>query len=351
MGFKRWLQQAANRRIAERRLLDGFAAAYHVGPELRQGLINDISAAGLFVDTRDQFQPGTSVPLMLHRRGSVGADPGAHFVTINARVVRQTGDGVAFAFEIPASVDTQQWISLVDTATNESDSDDIIAPFRFAKALAFLTRICAPNGALARRHVQTEFTGQRLWNAVEILLKAESYLSAFPGRAQLPCGNCLAVRILDEGSWTENAPMMHDWAGLLATACSCSEGDDSGRAFVELFSQLTLNHVRIMNEACTRSVKRLTSNGQVGALPLSASADEIMRFSDSRDLLRMGRALQHLAELGLLEERFKTSMFVPVDAINITPTPLGLLLHARCAGHVGPLESFYGTSVPMAAAG
>ena len=78
-----------------------------------------------------------------------------------------------------------------------------------------------------------------------------------------------------------------------------------------------------------------------------------MRFSDTRDLLRMGRTLEHLSELGLLEERFKTSMFVPVDSINITPTLRGLLLYARCIGHSGTITSLFSLTptVEIAAAG
>jgi hypothetical protein len=67
-----------------------------------------------------------------------------------------------------------------------------------------------------------------------------------------------------------------------------------------------------------------------------------MHFSDTRDLLRVARSLQHLYELGLIEERVKSSMLLPVEGVGMTPTNLGLQLFALCNGHCGPLESFYG---------
>jgi len=354
MSLKHWLQHVTieNRRMADRRLLNGFAAAYSTGSEIKHGVIRDISATGIYVAVDDGLKPGTSVPLTLHRIGLSSALHSTDFVSIDARVVRSSKDGIAFAFEIPSHVDVQLWINLVDTATYESESDDIIAPFRLARALAFLTRICAPDGTRARQYLRANLTGQRLWNAVEIALKAESYLTTGPQRKDTLCALSLAQRVLDQGSWTEHEPMMLNWAGLLATACCSKEEAGTSQAMVELFSQLTPTHTRILGEACARGAKYFTPDGRVASRPVTASSDDILHFSDTRDFLRMGRALEHLSDLGLLQEHFKTSMFMPVDSINITPTPLGLQLVACCAGHLGPLEGFYGItpSIEVAAA-
>jgi hypothetical protein len=350
MSLKHWLQQVAvgNRRSAERRLLQGFGAAYPLGLELKHGVVHDISATGIYVRTSDRLQPGTIVPLMVHRVGSQASGGPANLVNIESRVVRSDDEGAAFTFEMLPRVDRQLWTGLVDAATNDSAADDIIAPFKLAKTLAFFTQICAPYGAHVRQHICASLAGQRLWNAVEIALKAESLWASRPDRGDLLCDHSLALRILDDGSWTESETIRNDWAGLLASSCSLSSNDQSNSAFVELFSQLTVNHMRIVDEVCAHSEKYFTPDGQIASRPFIASSDEIMLFSDSRDLLRMGRALQHLSELGLLEERFKTSMFVPVDEITITPTSLGLQLYARCAGHPGPPESFYGVSPTVA---
>lgn len=343
MSLKNWLQHIAvgNRRVAERRLLRGFAAAYDAGSELRQSIIHDISATGVYLETSDRWEPQASVPLTLHRIASPNAGTPAPLVNLKARVVRCTEDGVAFTFEMPSDVDRLLWINLVDTATYESESDDIIAPFKMAKALAFLTHVCTPHGTQVRQRVRANLTGQRLWNAVEIAIQAESYLAAWPDGRDVLCDPSLALRILEEGSWTEDESMMHDWSGLLATSCSSAKKDVASRTFAEIFSQLTPPHVRILSEACRRGTKFIPPSGQLASQPIAVSSDDIMHFADTRDLLRMGRALQHLCELGLIEERVKNSLLVPVERIGMTPTNLGLQLFARCNGHRGPLESFY----------
>lgn len=343
MSLKHWLRDIAvgNRRVAERRQLRGFAAAYDTGSGLRQSIIHDISATGIYLETSDRWEPQASVHLTLHRIASPIAGTPAPLVNLTARVVRCTEDGVAFAFEMPSEVDRLLWINLVDTATYESASDDIVAPFKMAKALAFLTRICAPHGTQVRQRVRANLTGQRLWNAVEIALQAESYLAAWPEATNVLCDPSLALRILEEGSWTEDELMMHDWAGLLATACLGATKNDSSRTFVEIFGQLTPTHVRILFEACRRGTKYFAPDGQLASRALTVSSDEIMHFSDTRDLLRVARSLQHLCELGLIEERVKSSMLLPVEGVGVTPTNLGLQLFACCNGHRGPLESFY----------
>ncbi len=343
MSLKHWLRDIAvgNRRVAERRLLRGFAAAYDTGSEVRQSIIHDISATGIFLETSDRWVPQASVSLTLHRIASPSAETAAPFVNLTARVVRCTDDGVAFAFEMPSDVDRLLWTNLLDTATYECESDDIVAPFKMAKALAFLTRICTPHSTQVRQRVRANLTGQRLWNAVEIALQAENYLVASSDGRDVLCDPALALRILEEGSWTEDESMMHDWAGLLATACSSGKKNDASRTFAEIFSQLTPAHVRILSEACRRGEKYIVTSGQLASRPLTVSSDEIMHFSDTRDLLRVGRALQHLCELGLIEERVKSSMLLPVEGVGMTPTELGLQLFARCNGHVGTLESFY----------
>jgi hypothetical protein len=343
MSLKHWLRDIAvvNRRVAERRQLRGFTATYDTGSEVRQSIIHDISATGIFLETSDRWETQASVPLTLHRIVSPTAESAAPFVNLKARVVRCTEDGVAFAFEMPSNVDRLLWTNLVDSATYESESDDIVAPFKMAKALAFLTRICTPHGTQVRQRVRANLTGQRLWNAVEMLLQAEDYLAARPDGGDPLCDPSLALRILEEGSWTEDESMMHDWAGLLATACLSGKNDAASRTFVEIFGQLTPTHVRILFEACRRGTKYFDPDGQLVSRPLTANSDDIMHFSDTRDLLRVARSLQHLCELGLIEERVKSSMLLPVEGVGMTPTNLGLQLFARCNGYCGPLESFY----------
>jgi hypothetical protein len=108
--------------------------------------------------------------------------------------------------------------------------------------------------------------------------------------------------------------------------------------------------LRLFSEACIRSAKYLTDAGAFACRRISCTTEDVLRISGYRDLLRMARSLERLSEFGLLEERFKTSMFVPVDGINITPTHRGLEFFARCHGHRGEPESYFeatpGTVLP-----
>ena len=144
--------------------------------------------------------------------------------------------------------------------------------------------------------------------------------------------------------------MLRVWAGLLASACSADGTDEASRSFVEILRQLTPMDLRLFSEACIRSAKYLTDAGAFACRRISCTTEDVLRISGYRDLLRMARSLERLSEFGLLEERFKTSMFVPVDGINITPTHRGLEFFARCHGHRGEPESYFeatpGTVLP-----
>jgi len=334
--------------MATRRPAGGFAADHWAGSTLKHDLIRDISATGVYLLTREQWRPGTPVSLTLHRAGLQNENLQRQ-ITMQARAVRCGEDGVGLAFDIPAGVEPRMWINLVESAPTESSPDDILGPFKMAKALAFLSRISAPLGSAVRQEIRTKLNGQRLWNAIEIALQAESLLASCPERNQLHGCPSTVIRILHDSSWADDESIQQCWAGLLATTCTVDNDDDSNRAYVDVFSQLSPTHVRLVTAACTKATKFLTESGAIAARPFTRSTDEIMKFSGTRDLLRMGRTLEHLSGLGLLEERFKTSLFVPVDGINITPTNLGLQLYARCRGHRGEPQTFYGVNSSVAA--
>lgn len=348
MSIKRWLFRYSlmNRRVATRRPASGFAAGHSTGSTLQHDAIRDISATGLYLLTRERWSQGTPVLLTLHRAG-LQKETLQRQITMKARAVRWGEDGVGLAFEIPPGVDPRLWIKLVETAPAESSPDDIVGPFKMAKALAFLSRISGPSGNAIRQEIRATLSGHRLWNAVEIALQAEAILASRPNGDRL--WGCLPIvsRILRDGSWADDDSTQHCWAGLLATACSTSVDDESNRTLVDILSQLTPTHVRLFGAVCTISTKFLNEAGAIASRRLSCTTDEIMRLSATRDLLRMGRAVEHLSGLGLLEERFKSSLFVPVEGINCTPTYLGLQLYARCMGHRGALEAFYGVGLAV----
>jgi hypothetical protein len=372
MNLKQWLLKSSswNRRKAVRRAAVGFAAGYWSGPDLKHDSIRDISATGMYLLTQERWQPGTPITVTLHRAEAVSTEHEAEIVKLPARSVRCGRDGVALAFDIPCGVDPFLWIHLVESARRESTSGDIVAPFKIAKALAFLSRVCSSQAGALRQHIRSSMTGQRFWNAIEITLQAEILLSSGPDKAspdkpgahvagpipadpnttKLSGSAAVILRILEEGSWTEEASMLRVWAGLLASACSADGTDEASRSFVEILRQLTPMDLRLFSEACIRSAKYLTDAGAFACRRISCTTEDVLRISGYRDLLRMARSLERLSEFGLLEERFKTSMFVPVDGINITPTHRGLEFFARCHGHRGEPESYFeatpGTVLP-----
>ena len=351
MTLRQWLNHSflTKRRTATRRPAGGFAADHWAGATLKHDVIRDISATGVYLLTREQWRPGTPVSLTLHRAGLQNENLQRQ-ITMQARAVRCGEDGVGLAFDIPEGVEPRLWINLVETAPTESSPDDIVGPFKMAKALAFLSRISRPSGSAVRQEIRTKLNGQRLWNAIEIALQAESLLASCPEGNQLHGCPSTVIRILHDGSWADDDSIQQCWAGLLATACKADDADESNRAYIEIFSQLSPTHIRLVTAACTKATKFVTESGIVAARQLTCSTGEIMKLSGTRDLLRMGRALEHLSGLGLLEERFKTSLFIPVDGINITPTCLGLQLYACCNGHRGEPQTFYGAESSSTAA-
>jgi hypothetical protein len=353
MSLKQWLYQSsvANRRLAPRRPANQLIASYRTPSGIHQASIRDISATGLFLLADEPWQPGTSVAFTLHRFRVASADPQDQSVSMSAHVIRASGDGVACAFDLPSGVEPVLWTHLVEAASCDVALGDVVGLFKMARAFTFLARICSADAVGVRQTLRFQLTGQRLWKGIDIALQAENLVLSDPGEHIVRCDGGIVMRILQEGSWTEEQILSQCWASLLATACRSNSVSDS-RKLVDLFAQLTLVHYRILSTASASAAKYLTPSGSVAARPYTAYTTEIMQFSETRDLLRMGRSLEHLADLGLLEERFNTSIFAPVDAIRMTPTPLGLLLHARCNGCAGSLQTFYPMTqtLPIAAA-
>jgi hypothetical protein len=86
---------------------------------------------------------------------------------------------------------------------------------------------------------------QKLENAVAIALKAESLLAAEPVAALQRANPDLVVRILEDGSCTDENWLKDFWGGLLATSCAVDAKDKSSLVFVEMFSNLATFLCRI----------------------------------------------------------------------------------------------------------
>ncbi|MGA9586330.1 MAG: hypothetical protein WBQ95_13430, partial [Terracidiphilus sp.] len=144
--------------------------------------------------------------------------------------------------------------------------------------------------------------------------------------------------------------MLQFWAGLLAASCTTNGGDESSLAFVDLLGQFKALHLRILSAACTKATKLITGPGAISSRPLNWKAADLIKFSGSHDLIKLDRELNYMAEVGVIAQREKSAFFQQMTDTTVAPTGLGLELYARCNGHRGTTQGFYGVPVTLAGA-
>jgi hypothetical protein len=158
------------------------------------------------------------------------------------------------------------------------------------------------------------------------------------------------MQIIDSGSWSSDEKwMLQFWAGLLASSCSPRGVDDSALRFADLLGQLKTLHMRILAAACAKSTK-FTSGGNYAARPLNWKAADLMKYSGSHDLIKLDRELNYMADMGVIAAREKSPFFQQMTDTSVTPTSFGLEVYARCNGHRGTTQTFYGAPVTLVGA-
>lgn len=342
---------------AERRRVDQFAAYRWNGSALAQDAVRDISASGLYLVTKDRWEPGTILALTLQKEGTMELDP-ARRITTQAKVVRCGPDGVGLSFlwakEDPES---KRWESLLESLIGQARPAEMAALVRMVDAFAFLGRICSGGAEQIGEWVRTRASSHKILNAVSIALKAENLLgpeTASVGkarvnlRAHLRVNPEIAVRILEVGSGTDEDWLQGFWAGLLIASLSPNGKEKTTLESVELFSQLTSIPLRIFTVVCTKSAKAVSESGDVVAKPLACNLEELAATVGAR-VPQMQRELQSLAGLQLIERKSaNTSALLTNNETYLTPTDIGLQLFALCHGHRGNLGSFYFPDAPTA---
>jgi hypothetical protein len=338
----------AERRRAERRNSPSLAAYHWKGPIPRQNTVRDISATGAFLLTQERWEPGEIIALTLQRSGPPERD---NSFSVQARAVRWDEQGVAISFVLPTGADLRLWQSPLKSAAEQNEPEDILREFRVSQAISFLSRISPETKVSVSTLLHEELSNYRLENALEITLKAEKMLGAAVEADSLHALPHVAMRIVEGGSWSsDDRWMLQFWAGLLAASCTTSGGDESSLAFVDLLSQLKALHLRILSAACTKATKLITGPGIISTRPLNWKAADLMKFSGSHDLIKLDRELNYMADLGVLAPRQKSGFFQQMTDTTIAPTNLGLELYARCNGHRGTAQGFYGVPVTLAGA-
>lgn len=332
-----------DRRRGERRTSPELAAYLWVGTLAKQAGVRDISSSGVYLLTRERWAPGDVVSMTLQRKGPLEGNFERR-VAIQARAVRWGEDGVAMSFVLPNGMDLRLWESPLKSAAEQTEPEDILREFRMAGALAFLHRICPEATEDLGRLLRAGLSNFRLASAMAIILTAERMVSFAPNADRLRAPASLVLRIVEEGSWADAESTQHLWAGLLATSCTAGGKDESNLSFVNMLCQLTASHVRILSAVCSKATKFMAGVERISSRPITLSAREMIQITGSRDMIRIQRDLEYLSEIGLLTTSVRTESFTPIEGSELTPTSLGLQLFARCSGHRGATQEFYGVA-------
>ena len=203
---------------------------------------------------------------------------------------------------------------------------------------AVLGRICLPAAEEVGLAFRDRVAGWRKRNATLIALKADQLLAGAPGLHAHPRS---VLQIVEHGSLTDDAELQEMWAGLLASSCSADGQDESNLIFIGLLSGLTSSQVRMLNDVCEKSNKRLTSAGWLMADREIYTAGRLVELTGISDFHRIDRELDHLRSLGLLGERAGFLVNAQDKIADLTPTTLGLQMFARCCGSRESPEAFF----------
>jgi hypothetical protein len=250
--------------------------------------------------------------------------------------VRSGEDGVGFCFALPPGVEAAPWADLVEDLLQDAPGGGFVAPFRIAQAVAFLRRFCPS----AETDLRLLTHSQRIARAVDILLRTEKRIGATPPDERRYVDPFAVFAVLRHGSWSEEAWLRDLWAGLLTAAFSSQTRDDSLRRPIDLFGQLSPEHVRILKSVCVSCGKYVSEAGEILATPLVCTPEEMADLAGTRNLLRVGRTLRHLSHLGLIKRQADAPSLLQSFETEVTPTSDGLQLYALCHGVRSP-HRFY----------
>ena len=265
--FLQWLYEGTHtseRRISIRRPLPGLVAYDGTGADAQPHEIGDISATGAYLLTDQRWPPGTKVSLTLQRLGP--SKDQEREIALQAGAVRWGKDGVGLSFDLPEGMEFHLWEGPLRNQEHETYSEYFLREFRLAKALTFLRRICPPAFDELRLVLYEGISAKRVSSAVEIALKAEELLATDRQSSKLHAPPSVVMRVLGDGSWTDEAWVRHLWAGILATSCTLDGNDESNLVYADLLDQLTPVHLRIFAGACAKATKVISGGGAISCI-------------------------------------------------------------------------------------
>jgi len=341
-SFRNWFEKTfppeppPKQSRAERREVPGLEAIHWTGSCPGLDIVRNISSTGMYLVTRERWKEGEINPVRLVYP-DLADDSADRQVTIETKAVRWGEDGMGLSFILPECMDLWLWKS--DGSLIEPE--DILSEFRLARSLAFLRRICPSATQELRLLFREGLSNLRIANTIAITNRAEIMLAAERDSDRLHAPESVVLTIVKNGSWAEDPSTQNLWAGLLATACTANGNDESNLPYLDLVSEIPTIDGRLFVEACTKSQKIFAPNGAVTAHPLIRSSDELIHITGAHDLMKIDRNILQLSILGLFEPRVKPKFFSFEQEANLSPTPLGLELFARCQGHRGAPHDYY----------
>lgn len=312
------------RRIGGRGPARGLEAHYGIGAVQKKAPVRDISPTGVFIITREHFEPDADILLTFGRKKILGwhASPRVKLWT---RVVRQDEDGVALTF-VPDPSETGVWLEMMELTARLVAPGDTVGCLRIVKALLFLVRL-SPS---VREEIPTLTLSipdeRRREKLIAALLEIEERLEHW----NQPLRNDMSpelVRLVMHTIPNTDDDLSHScWLQLLATSCFTGSDDQENLHLADLLAKLPPVHLAIFSAACVR----MLGGVQAVAADHYCSAEEMRKIAHTPNLNAIEQCLNHLHELGLLGKTARPFNGELIDRANMTPTALGLQLYARC---------------------
>ncbi len=133
--MRNWFEELmfADQRRAQRHSTPRLVAYYWDGATPQARPIRDVSSRGLYLVTEQRWYPGTLVTMTLQRTEKEH-DGTKRSIAVQARVIRDGDDGVAFAFAFPQAADARRVQRMVADGTELADQrtlDQFLRPVWF----------------------------------------------------------------------------------------------------------------------------------------------------------------------------------------------------------------------------
>ena len=212
-------------------------------------------------------------------------------------------------------------------------------------AAAFLGRICLPASEEFGLLLRDKVSAWRSANFVSIARKAEANMARSNASKEAHAHPRILFKIIQEGSWSEDAVVQDMWAGLVQSSCNDSGDDDSNLIFINLLSNMTKLQAKILKYACEKAPKTVDPNGLIKPGEVSIEYEELTEIAGEKDFQRLDRELDHLRALELIDGGFRFGLG---RQASVEPTPLALHMYVRSQGSQASPAEFFELELPGA---